>query len=95
MQTPRGPYGCMWHTLCVVKITVYLDEGTALSLRRLAHGQGRSQAELIRDAVVQYVRQAERPAPKGIGAYHSGRSDISGRAEELLKAATRERQWPP
>jgi hypothetical protein len=78
----------------MIKTTVYFDEETALSLRQLAHAQGRSQAELVRDAVMQYVRQASRPAPKGIGAYRSGRSDISERAEELLKAATRQRQWP-
>jgi hypothetical protein len=84
----------MWHTLCVVKITVSFDEAIVLSLRQLAQAQGRSQAELVRDAVMQYVRQANRPEPKGIGAYRSGRSDISGRAEELLKSATRERQWP-
>ena len=84
----------MWHTLCVVKITVTFDEATVLSLRQLAQAQGRSQAELVRDAVMQYVRQAHRPEPKGIGAYRSGRSDISGRAEELLKLVTRERQWP-
>ena len=84
----------MWHTLWVVQITVYFDEETALSLRQLAQAQGRSQAELVRDAVMQYVPQANRPEPKGIGAYRSGRSDISGRAEELLKSVTRERQWP-
>jgi metal-responsive CopG/Arc/MetJ family transcriptional regulator len=84
----------MWHTLCVVKITVSFDEAIVLSLRQLAQAQGRSQAELVRDAVMQYVRQANRPEPKGIGAYRSGRSGISGRAEELLKSATRERQWP-
>ena len=84
----------MWHTLCVVKITVSFDEATVLSLRQLAQSQGRSQAELVDDAVRQYVRQPNCPEPKGTGAYRSGRSDISGRAEELLKSVTRERQWP-
>ena len=55
----------------------------------------RVSAELVRDAVMPYVRQANRPEPKGIGAYRSGRSDVSGQAEELLTSATRERQWPP
>jgi metal-responsive CopG/Arc/MetJ family transcriptional regulator len=77
----------------MVKITVSLDEATVLSLRRLAQAQGRSQAELVRDAVMQYLRQAHCPEPKGIGAYRSGRSDISGQAEELLKSVGRERQW--
>jgi hypothetical protein len=78
----------------MIKTTIYFDEETALSLRQLAHAQGRSQAELIRDAVMQYVRQASRPEPRGIGVYRSGRSGISAQAEELLRAATRQRQWP-
>jgi hypothetical protein len=79
----------------MIKTMVYPDEETVLSLRQLAQAQGRSQAELVRDAVMPYVRQANRPEPKGIGAYRSGRSDVSGQAEELLTSATRERQWPP
>jgi hypothetical protein len=79
----------------MVKITVSFDEATALSLRQLAQAQGRSQAKLVHDAVMQDLRQANRPEPKGIGAYRSGRSDNSERAEELLKAATRAGQWPP
>ena len=78
----------------MTKTTVYFDDVTALSLCQPAHAQGRSQAELIRAAVMQYVRQASRPEPKWIAAYLSGRSGICGQAEELLKAATRERQWP-
>lgn len=76
------------------KTTVYFDEETALLLRQLANAAGRSQAELIRDAVTRYVGQAARPLPRGVGAYNSGRSDISTRAEELLKAAVHEGRWP-
>ena len=35
----------------VTKTTVYLDSDTALALRQMAETQGRSQAELIRDAL--------------------------------------------
>lgn len=78
----------------VIKTTVYFDEDLALAVRQLAGVQGRSQADLIRLAVAQYVDQSSRPLPKGIGAYDSGRSDVSARAEELLKKAVEEREWP-
>ena len=64
----------------MVRVTVYLDSETALALRELARIEGRSRAEFIREAVADYVRRARRPTPKGIGAYHSGRSDVSERA---------------
>lgn len=78
----------------MVKTTVYLDPETALALRQLASSQGRSQAELIREALTLYARQATRPKPPGIGKYQSGRTDVSERAEELLRKAVREKRWP-
>jgi hypothetical protein len=75
----------------MVKTTVYLDETIALRVRQLAKTKGRSQAEVIRDALETYTRDVERPRPKGIGAYSSGRSDISERAEEILREAARKR----
>ena len=77
----------------VVKTTVYLDPDLALSIRQLAEIQGRSQAELIREALQAYARQAPPPKPKGMGMYRSGRSDVSGRYRELLRQAVRERRW--
>jgi hypothetical protein len=71
----------------VVKTTVYLDETVAWKVRQLAKTAGRSQAEVIRDALETYTREAERPRPKGIGTRASGRSDVSARAEELLREA--------
>ena len=78
----------------MVKTTVYLDPDVALALRQMAAVQGRSQAELIREALASYTRQVARPQPKGIGAYSSGRSDVSERADELLRKATQEGKWP-
>jgi predicted transcriptional regulator len=78
----------------MIKTTVYFDEDLALALRQLAGVQGRSQADLIRLAVTRYVDQASHPLPRGIGAYDSGRSDVSARAEELLEKAVEEREWP-
>ncbi len=81
--TPCGTIGVM------VKSTVYFDSATILALRQLAKAQGKSQAELIREAVTGYARRAGRAAPKGVGAYRSGRSDISEKAEALLRQAAR------
>ena len=77
----------------MVKTTVYMDSEAAMALRQLAAIQGRPQAEIIRDAITAYTKSAGRPRPKGIGAYDSGRSDVSERAEELMRRAARRRRW--
>ena len=77
-----------------MKTTVYLDPEVALAIRQLATARKRPQAELIREALAHYTRQAERPKPKGIGKFSSGRTDVSSRAEELLQEAVREGRWP-
>ena len=78
----------------MIKTTVYLDPETVLTLRQLAQAQGRSQAELIREAIDLLTRGASRPSLRGIGGYRSGRADVSERAEELLHQAVREKKWP-
>lgn len=73
------------------KTTVYLPDSTLVAIKQIAKTQNRSQADVIREALAEYVVTAERPAPRGIGAYRSGRKDISERAEELLAGAARKR----
>jgi hypothetical protein len=67
---------------------VYLDEDIALALRQLGERLERPQAEIIRDALGKYVqaRQKLRAKPKipGIGAYRSGRKDVSQKAADRL-----------
>lgn len=77
----------------MVRTTVYLDQETALALRQLSALQGRSQAELIRDALATYTRQTARPAPKGLGKYRSGEPDVARRAKDILSAAARRGGW--
>lgn len=75
----------------MVKTTVYLDDDVARELREKARREGRPQAELIREALRSMLRNEERPALTGVGAFQSGQTDVSERAEELLRAAARRR----
>jgi hypothetical protein len=54
------------------KTTLYLTEELQAELRALARRTGRPQAQLIRDAVAEYVARAERPWPRSIGIVSSG-----------------------
>jgi predicted transcriptional regulator len=77
----------------VTKTTVYLDTDIALALRHMAETQGRSQAELIRDALQTYTRGAKRPLPRGLGKYDSGETHGAERAKDFLRSATRKGRW--
>jgi hypothetical protein len=82
-----------YHIPYMVKTTVYLDDEVALNLRHLAEIEGRSQAELIRDALKTFTSQRVRPMPTGIGEFHSGHSDTSVRAKEILREASKRGKW--
>ena len=75
-------------------LTIDLDVATADALRELAVEQQRSTEDVVRDAVSAYVRSARRVLPKGVGQYHSGHSDVSEQARDILRDATRNGQWP-
>ena len=66
------------------KTTLYIDQETLFDVKQLARAKGTNQSSIIREAVSQYLVRHQRPLAKGIGAYQSGRSDISERIEELL-----------
>lgn len=67
------------------KTTVYLDAEAYRRLKRLAREEGRSAAELVREAVAEYAeRHAARPAPRSIGSIRSGRGDLGEKAENYL-----------
>ena len=56
--------------------------------------QQRSTEDVVRDALSAYVRSARRVLPQGVGKYHSGQSDVSEQARDILRDATRSGQWP-
>jgi hypothetical protein len=77
----------------MVKATVYLDSDVVLALRQMADSQGRSQAELIRDAIRTHIRKAKRPKLPGIGEFDSGHTDTSARADQMLTRAAKRGGW--
>ncbi len=72
-------------TIYSMKTTVYLNPEDYRRLKALAKERGRPVAELVREAVAEYaVRHAKTTGPVSIGVGHSGRGDVSERAEEFL-----------
>ncbi|MCI0586456.1 MAG: ribbon-helix-helix domain-containing protein [Planctomycetes bacterium] len=66
------------------KTTVYLDEDLRRALARTAKKEGRSEAEIIRDALRQRVLPLRRPRPRSAGVWNSGDPNLASRDEELL-----------
>jgi hypothetical protein len=67
------------------KTTLYLEPAAYRKLKRIAAAEKRAPAALVREAVAEYVaRRASRTLPSSVGAFGSGRRDLSERAEELL-----------
>jgi hypothetical protein len=77
----------------MVSWTVELEDDLAEAVRTLAAAQHRSEREIVQDALAAYA-QAGRPRPQGIGKYHSGCSDVSESAEDVLRGAVKEGRWP-
>ena len=74
------------------KTTVYLDADAYQRLKRIARARRRPPAELVREAVLEYAAKHEPArAAKSVGAFRSGRRDLSERAEALLDGLGRER----
>ena len=69
------------------KTTVYLDATDYRRLQALALSQGRTAAELVREAVSIYAKAniPETARPVSIGAGRSGRGDVAEHAERLLE----------
>jgi hypothetical protein len=74
------------------KTTVYLDAADYRALKQIAAKTRRQPAALVREAVAEYAaRYGKRRVAKSVGAFSSGRRDLSERAEALLKGMGRRR----
>jgi len=73
-------------TVCgVIKTTVYLADRDAAALRRLAAETGRSQAELIREAVAQRTRAAGPRRLRSAGVGGGSGAPIARQADEIAR----------
>jgi hypothetical protein len=74
------------------KTTVYLTSSDYARLKALARRKKCPTALLVREAVVEYTeRHGQALRPESLGAGHSGRKDLSERAEALLVGMGRKR----
>ncbi len=67
----------------MIKTTVYLTQHTKRRLAALAARQGRSEAELVREAIDRLVSEA--PRKPRYPLFRSGDPTLARRADELLK----------
>jgi predicted transcriptional regulator len=82
---------CLPYMADTTRTTVYLDVADYRRVKALARAEGRTAAELIREAVAEYARRRS-PAvgPRSIGAGRSGSGTIAEQAEELLSGLGRD-----
>ncbi len=68
------------------RTTIFADDALLSEMKHLARQEKKSVAEVIREAMEEYVRSKQQPTKSlsFIGAGESGRSDISEKSEELL-----------
>lgn len=79
-----------YHTYGMRKTTVYLEERDAIALRRLAQRTGRSQAQIIREAIGAATRdEAGRRSFRSLGAGSGDGEGVGRDADAILR-----REWP-
>jgi hypothetical protein len=66
------------------KTTVYLPDDLKFALGRVAVEKGRSEADLIREAIRDLVRDSEPPRPR-VPLFSSGDATLSERVDEGLR----------
>ena len=69
----------------MVKTTVYLQESEAAALRRMAARSGRSQAEIIREAVAAATADARKHRFKSHDVAHGTGQAVGQDAEHILR----------
>jgi Ribbon-helix-helix protein, copG family len=69
----------------MVKTTVYLDDRDAAALRRMAAESGRSQAEIIREAVARATSAASPRRLRSAGVGRGSGALIARNADEIVR----------
>ncbi len=77
----------------MASLVIEISGPAADKLRLLVNAEKRSESEIIGDALAVYA-STKRKLPTGAGKYHSGRSDNARNAEDLLRQAVEEGEWP-
>ena len=67
----------------VRKTTVYIPDDLKVKIERAAAQQGRTVAELVREALRTLVERAAPPRPR-LPLFESGKSDLAERVDEAL-----------
>jgi hypothetical protein len=68
------------------KTTVYLDADVYRRIQALARKRGRPAAQLVREAVAEYVGRLAPPrSPRSLGAGRSGLKNLGSQVDRYLK----------
>ena len=70
----------------MVKTTLYIDERDAAALRRLAAETGRSQADIIREAIGRTTRSIGPRQLRSAGSGHGTGESVARRADEIVRS---------
>jgi len=68
----------------VKRTTIYFEPELEAQLKAETLRRKKPMAELVREAVREYLVRSRPVAPPGAGAFASGRDDVAERAEEVL-----------
>jgi hypothetical protein len=66
------------------RTTIYLDPELEVLLKLETLRRRRPMADLVREAIREYVTREPQKAPPGAGAFSSGRSDTAERVDAVL-----------
>jgi predicted transcriptional regulator len=69
----------------VVKTTVYLEDSDAAALRRIAAESGRSQAEIIREAIARVTRSAGPRRLRSAGVGRGSGAPVARDADRIVR----------
>lgn len=67
------------------KTSLYIEPWVDLGLRRIAEDEGKSKAEVMREALAARANEAKQPRFKAIGIWKGGPTDMSQNLDRYLE----------